>query len=257
MEMFKKIILVVLILAVIVGIGFSCYGIYKKQTTEVKNPVAKIVIKDMGTITVELYPDQAPNTVANFITLANREYYDGLKMHRIIKDFAAQGGDVNGDGTGVVKLKDLKDDGADEEYCIPGEFLANGYRNTLKHVKGTISMARLDYSSLGLNEEGYNSAGAQFYITLGDTTSLDGNYAGFGRVTDGWEVLDKLNEVELKPVTEGSTEQPSEPVTPPEIESIRVETYGVTYDLPETVEPFDYLEWLQSQQSMITGGAAN
>lgn len=257
MEMFKKIILIVLILAVVAGIGFSCYGIYKKQTTEVKNPVATIIIKDMGTITLELYPDQAPNTVANFITLANRGYYDNLKMHRIIKNFAAQGGDVNGDGTGVVKLKDLKDGGADEEYCIPGEFLANGYRNTLKHIKGTISMARLDYSSLGLNEEGYNSAGAQFYITLGDTTSLDGNYAGFGRVTDGWEVLDKLNEVELKPVAEDSTEQPSEPVNPPVIESVRVETNGVTYSLPKTVEPFDYLNWLQSQQATVNGGTTS
>lgn len=255
--MFKKIILIVLILAVVVGIGVSCYGIYKNRTTEVKNPIAKITIKDMGTITLELYPDQAPNTVANFIALANRGYYKDLKMHRIIKDFAAQGGDVNGDGTGSVKLKDLKEGGEDKEYCIPGEFLANGYRNTLKHVRGTISMARLDYSSLGLNEEGYNSAGAQFYITLGDTTTLDGNYAGFGRVTDGWEVLDKLNEVELKPVEEGSTEQPSEPVNPPVIESVEVDTFGVEYSLPQTVEPFDYLNWLQSQQSMVSGGTTN
>ena len=166
-------------------------------------------------------------------------------------------GDVNGDGTGSVKLKDLKEGGDDKEYCIPGEFLANGYRNTLKHIRGTISMARLDYSSLGLNEEGYNSAGAQFYITLGDTTTLDGNYAAFGRVTDGWEVLDKLNEVELKPVAEDSTEQPSEPVNPPVIESVEIDTFGIEYSLPQTVEPFDYLNWLQSQQSVVSGGTTS
>ena len=100
-------------------------------------------------------------------------------------------------------------------------------------ARGTISMARLDYSSLGLNEEGYDSAGAQFYITLGDTTTLDGNYAAFGRVTDGWEVLDKLNEVELKPVAEDSTEQPSEPVNPPVIESVEIDTFGIEYSLPQ------------------------
>ena len=255
MEIFKKVILVILILAVLVGIGFACYGIYQHQTTEVQNPVATIEIEDYGTMKLELYPEQAPNTVANFITLANRGYYDGLTFHRIIEGFMAQGGDVNGDGTGSVTLKDLKDDGTDDEYCIPGEFLANGYRNTLKHEKGTISMARLDYSSLGLAEEGYNSAGAQFFITFDEVTTLDGNYAAFGRVIEGMEVVDKLNETELVPLEEGSSESaPSEPVNPPVITSIRVETYGVEYSLPTTLEPFDYLSWLTSQQSTTTTG---
>lgn len=252
MEMFKKIILILLILAVVAGIGYTCFGIYKNRTTEIKNPVATLEIENYGTMKIELYPEMAPNTVANFVTLANRGYYNGLTFHRIIEGFMAQGGDKNGDGTGSVYLKDLKEGEPEEEYCIPGEFLANGVRNTIKHEKGTISMARIDYRSMApeLAEEGYNSAGAQFFITFDEAVNLDGSYAAFGKVIEGMEVLDALNQVELKPVTEESAEQtPSEPVEPPVIKSITVDTFGVEYGLPETVEPFDYMSWLTSGAS--------
>jgi len=254
MELLKKIILVILILAVFVGIGFTGYGVYKAMTEEVKNPIATIEVENYGTMKLELYPEMAPNTVANFITLANRGYYDGLTFHRIIEGFMAQGGDVNGDGTGSVYLKDLKDDGGDEEYCIPGEFLANGYRNTIKHEKGTISMARLDYSSMGMAKESYNTAGAQFFITFGEAANLDGSYAAFGKVIEGEDVIDKLEATELKPVEgeEGAETMPSEPVNPPKITKISVETHGVEYGIPETVKPLDlsslYSSMLSGQQ---------
>ena len=162
-----RIIMIIAILLVIAIIGYVCFGIYQKNTKEFKNPVATIEVQDYGTIKVELYPDIAPNTVNNFITLANNGFYDGLTFHRVIKDFIIQGGDKKGDGTGSPYLSDLDSsisEEQDKEYAIKGEFKANGYDNSLKHTEGVISMARADYSAYGKTEEGYNSAGSQFFI---------------------------------------------------------------------------------------------
>ena len=127
------IIALILVIVLIAGIG---YGYYKKATMEVKNPVATMEVENFGTIKIELYPEIAPQTVANFITLSNRGFYDGLTFHRIVKDFMIQGGDKKGTGQGSATTKDLKDDGDDTEYSIKGEFVSNKVNNKLKFEEG-------------------------------------------------------------------------------------------------------------------------
>ena len=134
---------------------------------------ATIEVKDYGTIKLELDADTAPITVSNFAKLVNEGFYDGLTFHRIISGFMIQGGDPLGDGTG----------GSDEE--IKGEFELNGVKNDISHTRGVISMARA---------QDYDSASSQFFIVHEDSTFLDGQYAGFGRVTDGIDVVDKICE---------------------------------------------------------------
>ncbi len=247
----KKIIMIIAIILVIVLIGLVGYTIYQKATFTKQNPVATMEIEGLGTMKIELYPDQAPNTVANFITLANRGFYDGLTFHRIVKDFMVQGGDKDGTGSGAPTLSAIQDGGSNTEtYAIRGEFTQNGFnQNTLRHEKGVISMARSDYSQMGLYEEGYNSAGSQFFIMTGENASLNGYYAAFGKVIEGMDVLDKLNETEVTTSEDSSDSEASTPVNPPVITSVRVDTFGVDYGAPETVKPFDYNSYLQQLYS--------
>ncbi len=264
MKIFKKLILILAIILVIVGIAYVSYGFYLKYTTNIPNPVATMEIEKYGTVKIELYPDKAPNTVANFITLANRGFYNGLTFHRTIPDFMIQGGDVNGDGTGSPKLSNIQDNVAeDKEYSIPGEFIANKYtNNNLKHTKGVISMARTDYGSYSstLSTYGYNSAGSQFFIMTADNTSLDGLYSAFGQVIEGMDVVEKVantevhyREDELKEGEEapkdkdGNTIASDRPKEPPVIKSITVETYGIDYGIPQTNDVFDYQNWIMQQ----------
>ena len=169
-----------------------------------KDPVATITMENGGVITVELYPDVAPNTVANFITLANQGFYDGLIFHRVIKGFMIQGGDPNGNGTGG------------SGYSIKGEFSANGFDNNLSHTRGVISMAR---------SSSFDSAGSQFFIMHEDGEFLDGQYAAFGKVLEGMDVVDKIAAVK----TDGN----DRPLTEQKIASIRVDTRGEEYPEPD------------------------
>ncbi|WP_334309106.1 peptidylprolyl isomerase [Zhenhengia yiwuensis] len=163
-------------------------------------------IKDYGTVTLELYPEKAPNTVNNFVTLANSGFYDGLTFHRIIEGFMIQGGDPEGIGTGGPG------------YSIPGEFASNGYtENDLKHTKGVISMAR---------SQSPDSAGSQFFIMSADSPHLDDQYAAFGEVTSGIEIIEAIEKVATN-----SMDKPLENVV---IESITVDTNGET--VPEVVK---------------------
>lgn len=152
----------------------------------------EIVIKDYGTIKVELDADTAPISVTNFVNLAKSGFYDGLTFHRIISGFMIQGGDPNGDGTG----------GSEE--TIKGEFAANGVENSISHTRGVISMARA--------ANNYNSGNSQFFIMHKDYTDLDGDYAAFGHVTEGMEIVDKI--CENVPVTDnnGTVEKKNQPV---------------------------------------------
>ncbi|MCI9177766.1 MAG: peptidylprolyl isomerase [Clostridia bacterium] len=305
MKTFQKILLILGIILVLAGICFVGYGFYKKATTNIANPIVTMEIEDYGTIKLELYPDKAPNTVANFIRLANRGFYDGLTFHRTIPDFMIQGGDKSGDGTGSPELKDIKDDVIVEEdwkklsaeekvaklkqidknckisedkipetkfedlpdkyknkkYSIEGEFLANGHNeNNLKHEKGVISMARSDYGSASssLTTYGYNSAGSQFFIMTSDTTSLNGIYAPFGKVIEGMEVVEKIEKVEVhyrsSELKEGETAPKDEngkeiasdkPKKNVVIKKVTVDTHGVDYGIPKTMDVFDYSAWLQ------------
>lgn len=169
-------------------------------------PIATIKVKDFGVIKAELYPDKAPNTVNNFISLANSGFYDGLIFHRVIEGFMNQGGDPDGIGTGGPG------------YSIKGEFSNNGYtKNDLKHTAGVLSMARSNDP---------DSAGSQFFIMTEEAPHLDGQYAAFGKVIEGMDVVDKIESVTL------SGEKPKETV---QIESIKVDTKGKTYNEAEKI----------------------
>lgn len=167
-------------------------------------PIATINIKDYGTIKAELYPHLAPNTVNNFIELANNEFYNRLIIHRVVKDFVIQGGDPEGSGIGGPG------------YSIKGEFEENGFRNDLKHEKGVLSMARSQQP---------DSAGSQFFIVTKDSPNLDKKYAAFGKVISGIEIVDDINSVEVD-----KKDKPKEKI---EIESISVDTRGIEYNKSE------------------------
>lgn len=241
-------LIVLLVIGVILGIGY-----YKKITENKQNPIVTMNVKDYGTIKIELYPDIAPNTVANFVKLAQNGYYNELTFHRVVQDFMIQGGDKSGDGTGGVAIKDLyPDNDSENEYCIKGEFVANNYtKNTLKLERGVLAMARGDYTSISsaLREESYNSAGSQFFIMVKDTPRINGQYAAFGKVLEGMDIVDKIVALETVVETDEETGETSEtdmPVNKPVIESVAVETFGKDYGYPETLEPFDYMSYLMS-----------
>lgn len=141
----------------------------KQYDTE--NPVVAMYTEDYGTIVMELYPEIAPNTVNNFISLVKSGFYDNNTFHRLVPGFVLQGGDPNGMGTGGPG------------YTIKGEFSKNGFENDLKHTKWVVSMAR---------SQDYDSAGSQFFIMLGDAENLDGEYAAFGKVIDGKENINRI-----------------------------------------------------------------
>lgn len=249
-----KILLILGILLAIVGIIFVSYGVYKKITLNIPNPVATMEVEEYGTIKIELYPDKAPNTVANFIRLANRGFYNGTTYHRTMPNFVIQGGARDGDASASPMLSDIMDKVEnDKEYNIEGEFIANGYdKNNLKHEKGVISMARSDYSYYEYTKEGYNSAGSQFFIMTEDNSQLDGLYAAFGKVIEGMDVVEKISNVEVYyrdtdvdedfevPKDEDGNEIASDtPKKQPVIKSVTVETYGIDYGIPKTIDTFD------------------
>lgn len=143
---------------------------------QTENPVVSLYIKNYGSVVIELYPSVAPNTVNNFISLVKSGFYDNNTFHRLMKGFVLQGGDPTGTGTGGPG------------YTIKGEFSNNGFTNDLKHTKGVISMARGSYSM--------DSAGSQFFIMLGTADYLDGDYAAFGKVIDGMDLVEKIEKNE-------------------------------------------------------------
>lgn len=170
------------------------------------NPIATIEMEDGKVIKAELFPDIAPISVANFISLANAGFYNGLIFHRVIKDFMIQGGCPKGNGTGGPG------------YCIKGEFAANGVKNPLKHERGVLSMARTSIP---------DSAGSQFFIVHADSPHLDGQYAAFGKVTEGIDVVDEIANVRV--------DYNDKPRKPQVMKSVTVETFGVDYGEPQKV----------------------
>lgn len=176
--------------------------------TNGKNPVVTITMADGGVIKAELYPSIAPNTVKNFISLIQKGFYNGLTFHRVIPSFMIQGGDPKGDGTGGPG------------YTIKGEFTNNGFKNDLKHERGVLSMARTQEP---------DSAGSQFFIMVAAAPSLDGNYAAFGKVTSGMDVVDKI-------VNTPSDPQTNKPQQAQVMKTVTVDTFGVNYGAPETIK---------------------
>ena len=167
------------------------------------NPTFKITMKNGGVIEGELYPEKAPQSVYNFIDLCNHNFYDGLTFHRVISGFMIQGGCPYGNGMGGPG------------YCIKGEFIYNGVKNDLKHKRGVLSMAR---------SQAPNSAGSQFFIMHQDAKYLDGQYAAFGKVTSGMDVVDAIATTRTGPA--------DHPIEDQVIASITVDTHGETYPEP-------------------------
>jgi peptidyl-prolyl cis-trans isomerase B (cyclophilin B) len=168
------------------------------------NPIVTITMEDGSVMKAELYPEIAPNTVNNFISLVSKGFYDGLVFHRVISGFMIQGGCPNGTGMGGPGYK------------IPGEFAMNGFQNTLKHTAGVLSMARAMHP---------DSAGSQFFIMHKDAPHLDGQYAAFGKVTEGMDVVDRIAGTRCN--------FNDRPLEEQKIRSMTVDTKGETYPEPE------------------------
>ena len=171
-----------------------------------QNPVVTITMANGDVMKAELYPEIAPNTVNNFISLINHNFYDGVIFHRVIKGFMLQGGDPDGNGTGGPG------------YEIKGEFSNNGFKNDLKHTPGVLSMARTMIP---------DSAGSQFFIMHKDAPHLDGEYAAFGKIIEGMDVVNKIAEM--------PTDQMDRPLEDQIMETVTVEAFGVDYPEPETM----------------------
>ena len=169
------------------------------------NPIVTIEMEDGGVIKAELYPEVAPNTVNNFISLVQKGFYDGVIFHRVIPGFMIQGGDPNGIGIGGPG------------YSIKGEFTANGFQNDLKHTRGVLSMARTMIP---------DSAGSQFFIMHQDAPHLDRQYAAFGKVIEGIEVVDKIARAPRNMMND-------KPKADQRMKTVTVETFGVEYPEPE------------------------
>ncbi len=171
-----------------------------------QNPIVTIEMENGGIIRAELYPEVAPNSVNNFISLVNKGFYDGIIFHRVIAGFMIQGGDPKGIGIGGPG------------YSIRGEFEANGFKNDLRHSRGVLSMARAMDP---------NSAGSQFFIMHEDAPHLDGQYAAFGKVIEGMDVVDAIAAVR--------TDYNDRPRTPQKMKKVTVDTFGLSYPEPEKV----------------------
>lgn len=170
------------------------------------NPIVTIEMEYGGIIKAELYPEIAPNTVNNFISLVNKGFYDGLIFHRVIKDFMIQGGCPQGRGTG------------NPGYSIKGEFISNNFNNTLKHTPGVLSMARAMHP---------DSAGSQFFIMHKTSPHLDGEYAAFGKVIEGMDIVNEIAETK--------TGFGDRPLIDQRMKKVTVDTFGVNYPEPEKI----------------------
>ena len=171
-----------------------------------QNPVVTFEMEDGSIIKAELYPEIAPNTVNNFLSLVNKGFYNGLIFHRVIEGFMIQGGCPNGTGMG------------DPGYSIKGEFTQNGFKNDLKHTKGVLSMARSMMP---------DSAGSQFFIMHKVSPPLDGAYAAFGKVIEGMDVVNRIAQVD--------TDYSDRPIEPQVMKKVSAETFDVEYQEPETM----------------------
>lgn len=195
---------IVVLLTAAALVAFPASHVYAAEEAEVRNPLVTMDLGELGVIKVELFPDVAPNTVNNFISLVQAGFYDGVIFHRVIPGFMIQGGDPTGTGMGGPG------------YSIRGEFSQNGFENSLKHERGVISMARTSVP---------DSAGSQFFIMVADHPHLDGSYAAFGRVVEGMEVADRIASVQR--------DRMDRPFEDQRIEKITVDTFGTAYPEPE------------------------
>lgn len=263
----KKVQAIIWILIAIVAIlliGVVGYNLVLNKTEAVVHPEVSFEIENYGTVKMELYPEYAPNTVANFIKLVEKGYYNNKVVYG--KDDICMYVGRDQEGNAINPTAGLIDDSieagsdSDYDYTIPGEFVAAGYeKNTLRHEKGVISLIRNDYTQYvqTLTEESYNSGNAQLGIMMSDNSSkLNGVYSAFGKVTEGMDVLERIyNEAEIKaPETaeDGSTTSESDIQSfssYPVIKSATVDTHGIDYGMPKIEEAFDYSAYLYNMMS--------
>lgn len=283
MKNFKKIIAVVLVLALIAATVATVINIVLAKNDKKHNPVVTMEIEGYGNVKLELDPEAAPNTVKNFIRLAQRGYYNG-KTFSDVQEGLVVGGldDVSGEEKKEMvapKLSDIKDgvaENEDKEYSIPGEFIEKGHKNMLSHQRGVISMTRTTYNDFqqeiamiqmigygdyinGVVDKMYDSQAAGFFILTEDELGYDGTYSAFGRVVDGMDIIDEISKLELEKNTdsEGKETTSTGIVNAPVIKNVTVDTYGVDYGVPETEDAYDFeaifnfliQNYMQSQSS--------
>lgn len=252
-----KIGIVVVAIAIVVLLVMLIMG----KTQKPKNPVATIVIEGYDKpIKIELDPQSAPNAVANFVKLANSGFYTDYKM--TINENKIVG---NQSEDKMAKLSQIKENAdPDYTYGIKGDFIKNDIKNYIKHQKGVITMERNDYTFFGLTEEGYNSANCTFSLLTEDIPDYNGYYAAFGKVVEGIDVLEEIaaSRVEKTTTDEEITENEEETVEEDDenvitIKSITVDTFGVDYGMPETVNYDENYEKVQQIYNQYFGGSSN
>ena len=254
----KKVFLTIGIAIVSIAIIITGVLFIKGKTYKVQNPIATIQIEGYEkSIKIELDPQSAPNTVANFIKLANSGFYTNFKMsieeNRLLGDESMQ----------MARLSNIMEyPQNDYVYGIKGDFIANGYdKNLIKHKKGVITMERDDYSYFGYKEEGYNSANCNFCILTQDIDNYNGYYAGFGNVVEGMDVLDAIaaTRVEVSEDNKDSNDETKkdDSVNTITIASITVDTFGVDYGVPEVVNYEENIEKVNKIYNQYFGGSSN
>lgn len=293
-EKIKSIVGIIIAILLIICIGIFINNYIHSKTDEVSHPVATFEIQDYGTVKFELYPEYAPNTVSNIIALIEKGYYNNkivygkddvsLYLGRTDKKEETEENAENTEETAennenaeepkteenseekndeydkpMASLIDdsiEKDSEDDYEYSIDGEFVANKFeKNTLRHEKGVLSLNRSDYSSYGLTDESYNSGSSQFSVLMQDSANLNGVYCGFGRVTEGLDILEKIyNEVEIKKAEDENAEASSQESIQefdkkPVITNATVEKNGVDYGKPDIHKAFDIQSYLNELYS--------
>ena len=239
----------VIVIAAIILIAFSIYKAVERNTTGNIHPVVAIEFENYGTVSFELYPEYAPNTVANFIKLAQSEYYNDKVLYgkdNVCLYFGRNSeGEIDDPTTDTIGYPVA----SPYSYSIDGEFIANGFNdNTLRHEKGVITLIRNNYTEYfsSLYEESYNSGNAQIGIMMSDDASnLDGVYAGFGKVVEGMDVLEKIyNEVAVESDASKDETGIKKFAEFPKVTAVTIDTHGIDYGMPEIHEMFDYTEFI-------------
>lgn len=273
MKKLKTIIVALIVLAVIAGLVAVVANIVLAKVDNKANPVVTMDIEGYGQVKIELYPDMAPNTVKNFITLAQRGFYNGKTFNGIQEQLITGGGEKT-TGAKLSNIKDLGEGEQDKSYAIKGEFASAGYeKNTLAHERGVISMSRIttadylneiytlqllgSYDSYvsGLIEEMYDSQSSAFFILTEDDPDCNGSYTAFGKVKEGMDIIDRISKLEVKTEKkeDGTETETSKIVNEPVISKVTVETNGVDYGAPETMEFVDFESILKVLTQQQTG----
>lgn len=268
----KLVISIIVLIAVILVLGLVGYGVYWRLTDNTIHPEATFEIENYGTVKMELYPEYAPNTVANFIKLIEKGYYNGKVLYG--KDDMCMylgrnnSGEIEAPKTSLI-FDDIEEGSEkDFEYTISGEFVANGFnQNILRQDKGVVTLLRNDYTQYvsSLYQESYDSGNSQISIMMTESANdLNGAYAGFGRITEGLDIIEKIyNEAAVKP--EEVDETTGEAVqgegikqfeTYPVITSATVDTHGENFGLPQVLQAFDYNAYMSELLSSYYGNMA-